>query len=195
MAVEFEGTVVEQVRGRLDQAGKHLQVAERKLALLEARASAETAAEGTSLVHWLAPAAGLPAEDAFPLDAATAAAARPCHGYALDPARPDHADLVYKHGLIGALSPAQQAEWCTAGIEVRQPTDRERRNLEAFRGSAHVCEAMLGDTPAGERLPGYLACMEQELAHRGYSLTGAALPSAPAPADEPALPADAPAPA
>lgn len=183
--VTFDAATLERLKGVLhvDEHGKRLDLQDRRLAVLEAQDAAEPwhGKGGPSLLDFLGPAVGHGPTGGIVLDEAVAREPRACLGIALDPARPDHAELVFKHGIAGALSEAERAQYCETTV-VRQPSPAQRARVEDFRAAAAACEPTVRELPKGERGEPYLVCMQAHLRSRGRSISGAPL----VPTEEPA---------
>jgi len=183
--VTLDATSVERLRGalRVDEHGKRLDIQDRRIAVLEAQDAAEPwhGKGGPSLLDFLGPAVGHGPTGGIVLDEAVAREPRACLGIALDPERPDHADLVFKHGIAGALDDGERAQYCETTV-VRQPSPAQRARVEDFREAAAACEPQVRELPKGDRGEPYIACMQAHLQSRGRSISGAPL----VPAEEPA---------
>jgi len=89
-----------------------------------------------------------------------------CIGYALK-GKGTEPDLVFTHGIVGALDADQRETYCSTGVVLHDLTPKQKARLAAFKDSSAVCKTEIAEVPKGERLEPWLGCMSAELRKRG----------------------------
>lgn len=100
----------------------------------------------------------------------------PCICHEID--NPEHSELCFSKGIVGALDKEQITLYCPTK-EVRPLTPAQKARLEDFQASADVCKGEIQDVPKGEEMEPWLSCMSRELRARGREMNGEAAAVAP----------------
>ncbi len=93
----------------------------------------------------------------------------PCLCYEID--NPNHSELCFSKGIVGALDKDQIGSYCPTK-DVKPLTPRQKARLEDFQSSADACKLEIQDIPKGEEMDPWMACMHRELKARGRDLSG-----------------------
>jgi hypothetical protein len=94
----------------------------------------------------------------------------PCLCYEID--NPNHSELCFSKGIVGALDKEQIGPYCPTK-EVKPLTPRQKARLEDFQAAADACKVEIQDIPKGEEMDPWMACMHRELKARGRDMNGA----------------------
>lgn len=90
----------------------------------------------------------------------------PCHRVILGP----DSELVYSKGIVGALNEEQKLLYCDVGIEDRQASSEQKKQLQTIRDAAIMCQTEVAELPKGQRLEPFLKCISVTAKKSGVNI-------------------------